>query len=259
MWRAEAISPSGGVRQGAQLEVQSESMANLSSVFDRTGALQRPSLSRLMSEYRAVFADRPIQPARETLPSGGGAVVLVIPGFLIDDNVLAPFRRYLDSLDFRAFGWGYGRNWGPTEGALNHLRRRVGELTDLNGGPIAVVGISLGGLFARDLAHDCPGLVRHVVTLASPVRLPTASSFEILIRALSPFYSDRLEVSRLASPLPVPSTAFFTTDDGVVAWESCRSDDPGCTNIEVTGPHMTICGNPAVLSQLVSILAESVE
>jgi pimeloyl-ACP methyl ester carboxylesterase len=233
-------------------------MTNLSSVFDRSGAVQRPTFSRLMSEYRAVLTAQPTRPAHEALPSGDGAVVLVIPGFLISDDYVAPFRDYLDALGFRTFGWGCGRNWGPTERARTHLRRRAEELATLNGGPIAVVGISLGGLFARDLAFDCPGLIRHVVTLASPVSLPTASSFEILIRALSPLYSTRLEVDRLALPLPVPSTAFFTPDDGVVAWETCRSDDPGCTNIEVAGPHMTICVNPAVLSRLVPILAGEV-
>ncbi len=231
-------------------------MTNLSTLFDRSGAVRRPPFGQLLREYRAVFAvlrsERPLAPPQS---SGDGQIVLVIPGFLIDDAFVAPFRAYLESFDFRVFGWGYGRNWGPTEGALAHLRRRVRELAALNDGPIALVGVSLGGVFARYLAYDCPDLVRHVVTLASPVRLPTASTMELLIRALSPLYSARLDVERLAVPLPVPSTAFFTPDDGVVAWESCRSDDPGCTNIEVTGPHMTICSNPAVLTRLVPILA----
>ncbi len=62
-----------------------------------------------------------------------------------------------------------------------------------------------------------------------------------------------------AQMLPMPSTAFFTRDDGVVAWESCQSDDPDCANIEVTGHHMTICRNPAVLTQLVQALAAGIQ
>jgi hypothetical protein len=93
------------------------------------------------------------------------------------------------------------------------------------------------------------------VTLASPFRLPTASGFEPLIRLCSLFYSRDLQLARLAAPLPMPSTAFYTRDDGVVAWQSCLSEEPGCANIGVTGAHMTICRNPAVLSRLVRILA----
>jgi pimeloyl-ACP methyl ester carboxylesterase len=231
-------------------------MRDLSRLFDRSGGVQRPPLRRFVGEYWALIADNPAPPAPADLPNGNGRVVLVVPGFLCSDQTTtAPLRRFLDSCGFRCVGWDYGVNWGPTEGALAHLRRRVIALADLNGGPIDLVGVSLGGLLARNVAYDEPARVRHVITLASPFRLPTASGFEPLIRLCGLFYSQNLQLARFAAPLPVPSTAFYTQDDGVVAWESCRSEEPGCANIGVTGPHMTICPNPAVLSRLVPILA----
>ena len=194
-------------------------------------------------------------PDAATLPNGKGQAVLVLPGFLTGDLITYSLRQFLDGQGFRTYGWEHGLNVGPTSAALAHLRGRVSELAASNGGPIALVGVSLGGLLARDLAYDCPELVRHVVTLASPFRLPTASTFEALVRLCEPFYDPELQTARLALPLPVPSTAFFTRDDGVVAWESCRSDDPDCLNIEVSGQHMTICRNPDVLAHLVRRLA----
>jgi pimeloyl-ACP methyl ester carboxylesterase len=230
-------------------------MTDISALFDRTGTVRRPDFSQLFEEFSALFTDHAEASDFTDLPDGDGRVVLVLPGFLTSDMVTRPFREFLDAHGFRAFGWEYGLNIGPTAGALAHLRNRVQALSEVNGGPIALIGISLGGLLARDLAYDCPDKICHVVTMASPFRLPTASTFEHLVRLCGPLYDPAAQIERLAQPLPVPSTAFFTRGDGVVAWESCRSDDHDCMNIEVDGHHMTICRNPAVLKHLVERLA----
>jgi pimeloyl-ACP methyl ester carboxylesterase len=230
-------------------------MTDLSALFDRTGAVRRPDFGQLLQEFGALLTDYPETPDFSDLPDGDGQVVLVLPGFLTSDMLTRPLREFLEDHGFRTFGWDYGLNIGPTPGAQAHLRNRVRELSEVNEGPIAVAGISLGGLLARDLAYDHPDQIRHVITLASPIRLPTASTFEPLVRLCGPLYDPSVQIERLAQPLPVPSTAIFTRDDGVVAWESCRSDDPDCKNIEVSGRHMTICRNPAVLSHLVERLA----
>ena len=230
-------------------------MTDLSSLFDRTGTVRRPAYGQLFQEFGALLTDHPAAPGAGTLPDGEGQVVLVLPGFLTGDMITRSLRQFLEAHGFRTFGWEHGLNVGPTPSALSHLRSRVQELFELNDRPIAVIGISLGGLLARDLAYDCPDRIRHVVTMASPFRLPTASTFEPLVRMCGPLYDPELQIERLALPLPVASTAFFTRDDGVVAWESCRSDDPDCVNIEVGGQHMTICRNPAVLTHLVQRLA----
>jgi pimeloyl-ACP methyl ester carboxylesterase len=230
-------------------------MTDISQLFDRTGTIRRPDFTQLFEEFSALFTDHTEAHEFTDLPHGDDQVVLVLPGFLTGDMVTRPFREFLDQHGFRAFGWEYGLNFGPTPGALAHLRNRVDALFALNGGPIAIIGISLGGLLARDLAHDCPDKIRHVVTMASPFRLPTASTLEHLVRLCGTLYDPEAKIERLAQPLPVPSTAFFTRGDGVVAWESCRSDDHDCMNIEVDGHHMTICRNPVVLKHLVERLA----
>jgi pimeloyl-ACP methyl ester carboxylesterase len=229
-------------------------MTNVSDLFDRTGTLRRPHYGQLLQEFGSLLANHP-GPPDVALPDGNGQVVLVLPGFMTTDRLTLPLRKFLEAQGFRTFGWRHGMNVGPTPRAQNHLRTRVAALSALNGGPIALVGVSLGGLLARDVAYDCPDLIRHVVTLASPFRLPTASTFELLVRLCGPLYDTNLAIDRLETPLPMPATAFYTRSDGVVAWESCRSDDPDCLNVEVTGPHLTICRNPAVLMTLVQRLA----
>ena len=230
--------------------------APISDLFDHTGAIRRPPLRRLAREFLA-FLPRKSEafPTVET-QSGNGQAVLVLPAFLNKDGDTAPLRQFLESHGFQCFGWELGVNWGPTPRILAGLRTRLGTLCAETGGPVSVVGISLGGLLAVDLAHDCPEQVSQVITLASPLRLPTASSMEALIRLCGLSYSAGIQPSRLALPLPMPSTAFFTRDDGIIAWESCRlPHGANGTNIEVTGAHVTISRNPELRRQLVRCLA----
>jgi pimeloyl-ACP methyl ester carboxylesterase len=216
-------------------------------IFDRTQKVRHPPYHWLAGEMWARAFSYPPPPNPADLPSGGGHVVLVVPAFLTTDLVTRQLRRFLARCGYRAFGWGLGVNWGPTPYLLAGLRRRVHALAQLEGGPIGLVGVSLGGVLARDVAHECPQLIRHVVTLVSPFRLPTASTIEPLFHVFAPFYRRDFAFGRVAAPLAMPSTAVYSREDGVVAWESCMSDEPGGLSVEVRGPHMTICRNPDAL------------
>ncbi len=226
----------------------------LDKIFDRSGAIRRPPAALLANEIGALLFDHDPLPAPDHC-DGDGHVVLVVPGFLTTDAITRPLRRYLDLAGYRPFGWALGVNWGPTPQLLLGLRRRFDALRRLDDGKISVIGVSLGGLLVRDLAYDRPDDISHVITLASPFRLPTASALEPLVQLCAPFYSAVIDPGRLRQPLPVPATAFYTRDDGLVAWETCRSDDPDCTAIEVGGAHLTICSRPQVLREVARVLS----
>jgi hypothetical protein len=81
--------------------------------------------------------------------------------------------------------------------------------------------------------------VRQVVTVASPFRLPTATTLAPIFRALWRRYDPAVDLARLARPLPVPAMAICTRHDGIVAWRNCVSDDPSCPTVELTGAHLT--------------------
>jgi pimeloyl-ACP methyl ester carboxylesterase len=231
-------------------------MPRLDGVFDHSGRVRRPPYRRLWRELWSFLFHYPPPPEPAAFAQGGGHVVLVVPpAALGGDFATRPLRQFLTRCGYRVYGWGLGINWGPTPRLLAGLRRRLRELHRIEGRPVSVVGVSLGGLLARDLAYDCAQEIRQVITLASPFRLPTATTIEPLFHLLARFYEPNLNVVRLATPLPVASTAFFTRDDGVVAWESCESDSSTCRSIEVTGAHLTICRNPEVLGPLAEVLA----
>lgn len=217
-------------------------------VFDTTGRVQRPPARRLLRELQALLMDRPA-----SLPpsdAGSGVSVLVIPAFLTGDGFTRHLRSALAGLGFRCHGWGLGVNWGPTPRIRAGLRDRLTALRAAEGRPLAVVGISLGGVLARDLAHDRAADIHHVATLASPIRLPTASPLAPLIRLLTPRYDSDFDPIRLASPLPMPCTMIRTCDDGIVAWESCAVEQAEGEVVEIRGAHMTITGRPETLMAL---------
>ncbi|HEY2889170.1 MAG TPA: alpha/beta hydrolase [Dongiaceae bacterium] len=231
-------------------------MSPIDNYFDRSGRVSRPPYRRLWREVGSFCFEYPKAPDPSEFESGDGHVVLVIPGFLTPDANTGPLRRFLKRCGYRAFGWGMNVNFGPTPRLVAGLERRFQECRALSDGPISVIGISLGGLFARNLAFEHPGDIRQVITLVSPYRLPTASTIEPLVRICAPFFSREVDVARLSTPLPVPSTAVYTREDGLVAWETCRGDEPKGLSVEVSGKHVTICRNPATLRTVGRRLAE---
>lgn len=236
-------------------------MPRLDGVFDREGRVFRPPRRWLIREFASVFLpDRPqgaaAAPPVRVDPAAGDAV-LVIPPFLTPDLLLGPFHDALRACGHRVEGWGLGPNFGPTPRALAGLRRKLRAMAEAAGGPVSVIGVSLGGLLARDLAHDHPDLVRQVITIASPFRLPTAANIEPLFHLVAHRYQDGFDFRRLGTPLSVPSLSIYTREDGIVSWESCVSDEPLGANAEVRGRHMVICGYPEVVQAVARRLATS--
>ena len=228
---------------------------DLSALLDQD-ATRRPPYGRLVGEFRSLLAGRPESPSPDSLPNGGGCPILVIPAIFTGDRFTLDLRRFLQRCGFQAFGWELGTNWGPTQHLLDGVARRFDALYR-DHGPLALIGVSLGGLFARDLAYDRPDRVRHVVTIASPFRLPTATTLGALIRICARSYSPTIQPERLLSPLPVPSTMILTRDDGIVAWDSCRADESRGEIFELTGAHLTLGSDPVARRIIVERLAHA--
>jgi pimeloyl-ACP methyl ester carboxylesterase len=199
-----------------------------------------------------------LRPLLARAPRGDGHPVLVLPGFTADDLSTRPLRRFLRDLGYQVHGWRLGRNVGPTGAIVNGLRARFGELAERHRGElISLVGWSLGGIYAREIARSAPESVRLVITLGSPFRhTPGEESHPAAaVRAVARRrgVSTRLD----QSPLLVPTTAIYTRTDGVVPWRASRDDDgERAESIEVVGSHSGLGHNPAVLWAIADRLAQ---
>jgi len=186
-------------------------------------------------------------PYPDDLPRGAGQTVLLIPGFLVGDWSMVRLRDFLGHLDYRVEFAGVALNLGPTKGVLPQLDRTVERLFVDAGRRIALVGQSLGGVYARGLAHRHPEKLSHVVTLCSPIRFPVATPLDGIAKLLARLHDPvALELQGgIAQAPPVPVTAIYSKIDGIIDWRSCLQEEaPGYANVEVSGTHSAMGSNP---------------
>lgn len=213
---------------------------------------------RALAELGAMRAAAPLL---RRLPEGDGHPVLVLPGFTAGDRSTGPLRDTLRGLGYYTHGWRLGQNLGPTPKVVDGLLERLNAAHAREGQKVSLVGWSLGGIFARELAHELPDLIRQVITLGSPFRMtgPSRSPTSALYARLGPLHArDRRERVPESDrpPLEVPATAIYTRTDGVVRWWQClESDGPMRENIRVLGSHSGLGFNPAVLYAVADRLA----
>jgi pimeloyl-ACP methyl ester carboxylesterase len=194
-----------------------------------------------------------------TAPRGIGRRVLVLPGFTAGDVSTAPLRLALRALGHRPAPWGLGLNVGPDDETVRQLLRLLDRLVQQNGGPIDIVGWSLGGIMARLLALHHPDRVRQVVSLGSPIRIedPQANVSEAVQRLAQLSGLQRNRRGHDLTEVPVPSTVIYSRQDGVVAAASCLQPvGPTAENIEVRGAHIGLGHNPSVVWAVADRLAQ---
>jgi pimeloyl-ACP methyl ester carboxylesterase len=230
-----------------------------------TDTLRPPGLGLLLAEIRGIFefnASLMMSPFLMRAPRGDGHPVLTLPGFLASDLSMAPMRRYLTELGYEPHAWRMGRNTGGVSHRRVALRERLAEIYETSRRKVSIVGWSLGGLYARDLAIHAPHMVRYVVTLGSPfandIRATNATRLYEALTGEAVEDNPRLREA-LASDLPVPTTSIYSRADGVVNWRTCllRPSDTA-ENVEVyLASHIGLGVNPAALWAVADRLAQA--
>ena len=217
--------------------------------------LRAPSLFLMLAEARSLFelnSSLLLSPLLLRAPKGDGHPVLALPGFLASDLSMVPLRRYLKELGYDTHAWNMGRNFGGVSSLRGALRDLLKRIYESSGRKVSIVGWSLGGVYARDLALQLPDMVRSVITLGSPfasdIRATNATK---LYEALSgEAVDDNPELREaIAGDLPVPATSIYSRTDGIVNWRTCLLR-PSATaeNIEVhLASHVGLGVNPASL------------
>ena len=215
--------------------------------------------SRAFGELASFYALRPLMSA---LPRGDGHGVLVLPGFMASDYPTRPLRSLLSDLGYDAVGWKLGRNVKVDNARIEAMMGCVDELHSRTGRPVSIVGWSLGGVFARELAKMAPEKVRLVISLGSPIsddrgHTNAARLFELL-NGKEPEPLRDGGFRGLGDAPPVPTTSILTRTDGVVHWRGSVQcgDRQDCENIEVIASHCGLGVNPAVVYAVADRLAQ---
>ncbi|MEN0066082.1 MAG: alpha/beta fold hydrolase [Myxococcota bacterium] len=175
--------------------------------------------------------------------------VVLIPGFRASGSSMAPLRRLLAWRGHDARDWGLGTNRGDPEGDVERMKPRLETIVAQVGAPVVLVGWSLGGVVARELARERPDLVERVVTYGTPV--VGGPRFTLASRRW-----DRSEIERITQmidqrdqdcPIQVPMTLMFTRNDRIVAWPACLDHVSALAeHVEVGSGHLGMILDPDV-------------
>lgn len=192
--------------------------------------------------------------ALDVAPDGRGQPVLVIPGYSHDDSHTHDLRKFIAENNYDVHGLEYGhKNYGPTPGILEHLERRLEELSRKhNGRKVALVGHSLGGMFAEAMARKRPDLVSKVVTLGSPIH--ASGDNQTIYR----FSQEIKNILKLKAPLNVPLASIRASHDGILGLglDCLKQGEERWDDIRVDTSHLGLLCHPSALVAVLDRLAQ---
>ena len=253
-------SPSRRSRSDVVIDVD---MPEAKRTSDEEAAdISAPGVLLLALEGRAPWefaASLVAAPWLRKLPMGDGHRVLVLPGLAANDLTTLPMRTFLKDRGYQPSPWDQGVNLGPRAGVLDALRARVRELFGLERRKISLVGWSLGGVYARELAKEMPEMVRCVITLGSPFAGPpqATNAWWLFERVSGHPQPDAAMQAALRVAPPVPTSSIYSRTDGIVAWQ-CSLNPPGplAENIEVPASHIGLGLNPLAMMAIADRLVQ---
>jgi pimeloyl-ACP methyl ester carboxylesterase len=234
------------------------------SEIKKQSDVKSPSLALLMLESRAVFGLTGFvlsYPFLKLTPRGDKHPVLVLPGLMASDFSTGPLRYFLKGRSFSPHRWRLGTNMGDPQD-LEKVKDRIKELHKRYGQKVSVVGWSLGGVYARAVAHDIPEHIKMVITMGSPYKGLLEPSharwFYKLVKGNGADNIDPHLIEKLKETPPVPFTSIYSKLDGIVSWQYCIEDKLGAftENVEVYASHFGLGLNPSVMACLADRLSQ---
>ena len=196
-----------------------------------------------------------------------GHPVIIFPGMATGANAVSPLRRYCERLGYAATDWGWGFNTGPQGNAdrwMDELVVHVRDMLEPFEQTATLIGWSLGGIYAREVAKQLGPKVRQVITLGTPFNASEDHTrvgwIYRLVSGEAISYSADL-AAKLSTPPTVPTTSIYSRSDGVVAWQTCMHDPKvgelnHVQDIEVNSSHIGLGWNPLALKIIADRLAQ---
>ena len=200
-----------------------------------------------------------------SLPKGDGHPVMVLPGFMAGDFSTVFIRYFLNQWGYAAQPWNLGLNLGLNKyrDVENRMAQELEKHFNDYGQKVSLIGWSLGGTFARELARQHPEWVRSVICLGSPIGKDisgalTAGIYQFISgnRFSDPEF--RKKIAQASRPVPkVPCTAIFSKSDGIVNWKIAQEKESIIAeNIEVKSAHTGLGMNASVMYLLADRLRQ---
>lgn len=179
--------------------------------------------------------------------------VMLLPGFGTHPARMRHMQRALEKAGHRVSDWGMGFNLGPTEERFERLLSRIEAMARKEGEPLALVGWSLGGIFAREAAKHAPGAVSKVITLGTPFSAHRRANNAW--RAYQWVTGHEVEHAPIAEDLrtkpPVPTIALWSPRDGVVHPRSaCGRPGERDRAVPVRCTHLGFASHPDAVAEV---------
>ncbi|MBC2653325.1 alpha/beta hydrolase [Novosphingobium flavum] len=225
----------------------------------RPTGLRTPPARLLWRELAVLFGARRT-PALHHVAMRPGPVML-LPGFGAHPARMRPMAEALAQAGHRVFEWGLGFNLGPTPENFAFLLGRITRIAHEQGAPLTLVGWSLGGLFARELAKQRPDAVALVITLGTPFsgdrRANNAWRAYELVTG-HPVDDPPVKGDFAAKP-PVPTVALWSPRDGIIAPRSaCGWPGERDVAVALRCSHLGFASAPEAIAMVLSVM-DSIE
>lgn len=253
----------GGIGQAtARLALLREAIARRGALAfqPRPADVRGPKWQALLGELRTPVEHW--QASRQTQVSDEPAVqsrpVMLLPGFGTHPARMKPLGRALEAAGHRVSDWGLGFNFGPSEDRFERLCERVVTMAKKEGEPLVLVGWSLGGIFAREVAKAHPEAVRLVVTMGTPFSGDRRANNAWRAYQLIAGHSvDEPPIGQdMSAKPPVPTVALWSARDGIVSpRSSCGRKGERDLAIPMRCTHLGFAAHPDVAAMLKRLVA----
>ncbi|REH40044.1 serine aminopeptidase S33 family [Paraperlucidibaca baekdonensis] len=194
------------------------------------------------------------------LPLGAGHPVMLLPGYGTSERAMGLLAKRLRSLGYVVRQWGQGKNHGAVHKLVPPLKTRIRDWSAQLGQPVSLIGWSLGGYIARELARDMPEQIAGVIALGSPVVGGPKYTLTAKQYIKMGFDLDAIErdiASRDSVPIQCPMTLIFSRVDGVVSWPATIDRvTPQARHVEARCSHLGMVFSPQVFRQIAMALAD---
>ena len=216
----------------------------------RPDGISGPPLRLLLGELRAVLPKgaRPA-PAAALHPKP----VMLLPGFGAHPLRMRRMLGALRAAGHSAHEWGLGFNLGPTPENFAFLLSHVAGLAKAEGAPVVLIGWSLGGVFARELAKQRPDAIAGVITMGSPFSgdRRANNAWRAYQFVTGHPVDEPPIVGDFAAKPPVPTIALWSPRDGIVAPRSaCGWPGERDRAVALRCNHLGFASDPAVIAEI---------